>query len=287
MSLDIQELYRIFLQIMLRAENTSLKHIQSDLHETIKLPMPLLPLLNSAVHILHSSMASLPLYLHQYAPDDLKTDYVKDVISRPQWFLQEIYPELLKLFYQQNLRIQPTIETEKSLPIHAHKFIFDAQSLTAYPAHGIDISDYNFTPPFPAFIIGPIQEKHQLTFQELSLVHKPIHIAPRLINHGLGYEKFMRYLGYFADTALANNISLSLPFILSYFDYGLAPISFYTALLHSPNPHHIIQNAICLMNLPPVNSAYPFAQQALPHISPCQKNKPIRYNYLFLLSELD
>jgi|GEM_PF-7124761 len=303
---DVDAAYRIFISLMLRSEGAlcgSLSVYNQDkflgskrgsCSTPFSFPISLLPLLYSAASLLQISLNFFPFYLKQQSEYYINDPVAVKIMQDTVWFQEKIYPELVKIFYNNNLRVQPCQDCDFEFSKHAplsnnNIFFFDSHETHHYPCSGYDLQDaaltYDDMKDKNIFLLGNISDVIKNKSVLLGLNNTISGISPVNNQTKPVLQQIMHYAAFFSKTIFASTVNLHIPLILHHLQAGLSPISFYYALYHSENPQWVLQNALCLFHLKPLLHPVENYVYHQSHIS-TPINNNLAQNYLFLLSDI-
>ncbi len=258
----IFSVYDILLDILLTAEGNKssnfLRHPCYEQKASIDVPSALVPLLYAASNSVQMAVAFLPYYLQQKPLDktDNNYDLKTKIIQNDSFFIDGIYPKILKFLLSDTIRTSP-IESWGHKPYintqnHDSKniFLYDSEVIIYPPYYGTDIHDLKACDLGKNYyLVGDIQAKALNILIDIMQSNIIYGIAPYNNAYHHWQNWLYKRLNFFSNTVLAGSINMQLPFIEHYLQAGIAPLSFYHLLYRGNCGDALIQNALCLLHI--------------------------------------
>ncbi len=258
----ISSVYDILLDILLTAEGNKNSNFSLDScyeqKTSIGVPPALVPLLYAASNSVQMAVAFLPYYLQQNPLDNTDNDYdlKTKIIQNDSFFIDGIYPHILKFLLSDTLRTSPVASLGHKPYINKHNhdskniFLYDSEATVCPPYYGTDIHDLKMCDlEKNYYLVGDIQTKALNILIDIMQSHIIYGIAPYNDNYHHWQNWLYKRLNFFSSTVLAGSLNMQLPFIEHYLQAGIAPLSFYHLLYRGNCVDAVIQNALCLLNL--------------------------------------
>jgi hypothetical protein len=301
----ITGVYNILLDILLTAEGNKSSHfLQYPCYEqktSIDLPSALVPLLYAASNSVQMAVAFLPYYLKQKQLDDTDNAYdlKTKIIQNDSFFIDGIYPHILKFLLSDAIRTSPVSSWEHKPYINQHNhgseniFLYDSEVTHYPPYYGVNIHDLKVCDlEKNYYLVGDIQTKALNIMIDVMQSHILYGIAPYNNEYHHWQNWLYKRLNFFSNTVLAGSLNMQLPFIEHYLQAGIAPLSFYHLLYRGACVDAVIQNALCLLNIQSPNkkiAKYLNYQRVLAHtdlhiLAPENNYGLHGINYLTILS---